>query len=78
MTRIAPLALNAVFGFSSTLLLSKSLQGIPTSTAYAVWTGVSVAGTVLLDVFAGGGGGLPKVACIAVILAGTVTLKLFG
>jgi len=78
MTRLAPLAANAVFGFASTILLSKSLEGIPMSTAYAVWTGLSVAGTVLADLRSRSGTGPAKIACIVLILAGATGLKLAG
>ncbi len=77
-TRLAPLALNAVCGLASTILLSRSLEGIPMSTAYAVWTGLSIVGTVLADLPARPAGSLPKVACILLILAGTTGLKLAG
>ena len=78
MTRLAPLAMNAMFGFTSTLLLSFSLQRIPMSTAYAVWTGLSIVGSVLSDLPARPAGLLPKAACILLILAGTTGLRLAG
>ena len=78
MTRLAPLAINAMFGFTSTLLLSVSLESIPMSAAYAVWTGLSVIGTVLADLPARPSGLLPKAACILLILAGTTGLRLAG
>ena len=46
------------------------------STAYAVWTGISVAGTVLVDLLADRQVDLPRLACIALILAGTTGLNL--
>ena len=78
MTRLAPLAFNAVFGFTSTILLSKSLEGIPMSTAYAAWTGCSIAGTVLADLWNRTGTGPARIACIVLILAGATGLKLAG
>ncbi len=76
MTRLAPLALNALFGFTSTLLLSLSLETIPMSTAYAAWTGFSIIGTVIADLPARPSAILPKAACIFLILAGTTGLRL--
>ena len=35
---------------ASLVLLYKALEGIPVGTAYAVWTGVGAAGTVLLGI----------------------------
>ncbi len=75
-TRFGPMFLYAFFGFTSAFFLSRSLQGIPMSTAYAVWTGISVLGSVLVDgvVFKGFSPG--RLACILLILAGTTGLKL--
>lgn len=70
-TRFAPTVAYVGFGFLSTLLLSWALRGIPMSTAYAVWTGVSVAELVLADVLARRPIGPLHLACIVVILAGT-------
>lgn len=76
MTKLAPLAMNALFGFTSTLLLSLSLESIPMSTAYAAWTGFSIIGTVIADLPARPSALLPKAACIFLILAGTTGLRL--
>ena len=35
----------------SIILLNKAVQKIPIGTAYAVWTGIGAAGTVLLGIF---------------------------
>ena len=35
----------------SIVLLNKAIQKIPIGTAYAVWTGIGAAGTVLLGIF---------------------------
>ena len=35
----------------SIVLLNKAVQTIPIGTAYAVWTGIGAAGTVLLGIF---------------------------
>ena len=75
-TRIVPLLFYAFFGFTSAFCLSRSLAGMPMSTAYAVWTGISVAGTVLVDLLADRQVDLPRLACIALILAGTTGLNL--
>ena len=78
MTRLAPLAVNAAFGFTSTVLLSQSLRGISMSTAYAVWTGLSVAGSVLFDIFVFHETPGARVLWIALIVAGASGLKIFG
>jgi quaternary ammonium compound-resistance protein SugE len=78
MTRLVPLAANAAFGFTSTVLLSQSLRGISMSTAYAVWTGLSVAGSVLFDIFVFREVPGTRVLWIGLIVAGASGLKLFG
>lgn len=40
-----------VFYVLSIVLLNKAVQHIPIGTAYAVWTGIGAAGTVLLGIF---------------------------
>ena len=39
------------FYILSIVLLNKAVQTIPIGTAYAVWTGIGAAGTVLLGIF---------------------------
>ena len=77
LRRPAPLLLYAVFGLASTYLLSRSLQKIPMGTAYAVWTGLSVVGSIAVDSFAGRGlGGPVRIACILLIVAAAAGLQL--
>ena len=75
-TKAGPLLLYAIFGVSSTFLLSQALVGIPMSAAYAVWTGVSVLGSVLLDAGLQRTPSPARLLCILLILAGTTGLKL--
>ena len=75
-TRLVPMIGYVLFGLGSAMCLSRSLQGIPLSTAYAVWTGISVAGSVLADSSVLNRNGAPRLLCILVILAGTTGLKL--
>ncbi len=78
MTRLGPLGINAAFGFTSTFLLSRSLEGIPMSTAYAVWTGLSVAGSALVDVLVFHEPPAGRILWIGLIVAGASGLKGFG
>jgi quaternary ammonium compound-resistance protein SugE len=78
MTRLAPLAMNAAFGFTSTVLLSQSLRGISMSTAYAIWTGLSVAGSVLVDICVFREAPGTRVLWIGLIVAGASGLKIFA
>jgi quaternary ammonium compound-resistance protein SugE len=58
-------------------LLTKALQVLPVGTAYAVWTGIGAAGTVVagMVLFAEPVSAL-RLACIAMVVAGIAGLKL--
>ncbi|TDD21880.1 DMT family transporter [Nonomuraea diastatica] len=57
-------------------LLSYALKSLEVGTAYAVWTGVGAAGTAILGMIAMGDEvSLPRIACIALILAGVIGLR---
>lgn len=74
-TRLVPLLFYGFFGFTSAYCLSRSLDGIPMSTAYAVWTGISVAGTAIIDFAVFRQVDLSRMLCIGLILAGTTGLR---
>jgi quaternary ammonium compound-resistance protein SugE len=69
-------------GFAASMLASLYLLGValktlPLGTAYTVWTGVGAVGTVVLGIALLGEPADPRrLACIALILAGIVGLKL--
>ena len=44
-------AIFILFYVLSIVLLNKAVQQIPIGTAYAVWTGIGAAGTVLIGIF---------------------------
>ncbi|MNP66348.1 Quaternary ammonium compound-resistance protein SugE [compost metagenome] len=76
-TRLVPGVLTIVTGLSSVFLLSLSLRTLPVGTAYAVWTGIGAAGTAIVGMaLLGDSTALPRILCIAVILAGVIGLKL--
>jgi quaternary ammonium compound-resistance protein SugE len=57
--------------------LSFSLQSIPFGTAYAVWTGIGAAGAVVAGFLLFGESADPaRVACLFLIVAGTIGLHL--
>jgi quaternary ammonium compound-resistance protein SugE len=77
--RLVPLLWYAGFGITSTFTLSRALQTVPVGTAYAVWTGLSVAGSVLYEVAIGRTtASLARGACLVAILAGTAGLRLLS
>lgn len=58
-------------------LLGLALKQLPLGTAYAVWTGVGTIGTAILGmVLLGESTEAARIACIGLILAGIVGLKL--
>lgn len=76
-TRPAPTAGFAASLLASMYLLSLALKSLPLGTAYSVWTGVGAIGTVILGiVLLGEPADWRRLACIALILAGIVGLKL--
>ncbi|WP_341909115.1 quaternary ammonium compound efflux SMR transporter SugE [Ferrovibrio terrae] len=61
----------------SLFLLGLALKTLPLGTAYAVWTGIGTIGTVVLGiVLFGESAALLRLACIGMIVAGIVGLKL--
>lgn len=66
-------------GFLSLYLLNRAIAGIPLGTAYAVWTGIGAAGTVIVGIAVYGE---PATAIRVLLLAGLVAciagLKLFA
>ena len=61
----------------SLFLLGVALKTLPLGTAYTVWTGIGVIGTVLLGIaLLGESADLPRLACIGLIVVGIVGLKL--
>ena len=58
-------------------LLAMALKGVPFGTAYAVWTGIGVAGTACVGMLAfGESPDVARIACLMLIVAGTIGLKL--
>src|SRR3954462_7629382 len=61
----------------SLAFLGLALKGLPVGTAYAVWTGIGAIGTVLLGIYLfDEPATAARLACIGLILAGIVGLKL--
>jgi quaternary ammonium compound-resistance protein SugE len=76
-TRVWPsVATVAAIAFSFGLL-GISLKSVPFGTAYAVWTGIGAAGTMIIGMVAfGESTELVRVTCLTLIIAGMVGLKL--
>jgi quaternary ammonium compound-resistance protein SugE len=58
-------------------LLTKALQILPLGTAYAVWTGIGMLGSVVVGIVCLGENASPiRLLCIATIAIGIIGLKL--
>lgn len=76
-TRFWPTVFSAVSMVVSLGLLGVALRTLPLGTAYAIWTGVGTIGTVLLGItLFGESASALRLACVGLILAGIVGLKL--
>lgn len=61
----------------SVLGLGLAMRELPVGTAYAVWTGIGAVGTVALGMWLLGEPATPaRLACVGMIVAGIVGLKL--
>lgn len=78
-SRFWPSALTVTAMVASVVLLGLAMRELPVGTAYAVWTGIGAAGTVILSiVLFGDSASLLRLVCVGLILAGIVGLKLSG
>lgn len=63
----------------SVVLLGIALKTLPVGTGYAVWTGIGTIGTAILGMILFGDPATAlRIACIGLILAGIIGLKLVG
>ncbi len=78
-TRPWPTLRCAALGVAAVYLLTAALRSLPIGTAYAVFTGIGAAGTVLLGIVLVGDPATPgRLIPIGLIVAGVVGLRLFG
>ena len=76
-TRLWPSVATALTAAASLWLLTQALRTIPVGTAYAVWTGIGAVGVATLGIMLFAESASPaRLACIGVIVAGIVGLKL--
>ncbi len=77
LTRLWPSVLTVAGGLASFTLLAQAAKTLPIGTAYAVWTGIGAVGTAALGILLfGEPRDLPRLACILLIVAGIVGLRL--
>jgi quaternary ammonium compound-resistance protein SugE len=76
-TRFWPSVVTLVAIVLSFISLGLSLRGVPFGTAYAIWTGIGAAGAVVAGIFLFGESADPgRLCCLALIVVGTIGLKL--
>ncbi|CAN7634671.1 quaternary ammonium compound efflux SMR transporter SugE [Bosea sp. LjRoot90] len=76
-TRLIPTALTVGSMVVSLGLLGLALKSLPLGTAYAIWTGIGTIGTAILGIVLFGEPATAlRLACIGLIVAGIVGLKL--
>ena len=76
-TRPLPSVVTVVAMIVSVVLLGWAMRTLPVGTAYAVWTGIGAVGTVILGIaLFGEAATLARLACVGLIVAGIVGLKL--
>ncbi|MGA0605703.1 quaternary ammonium compound efflux SMR transporter SugE [Phenylobacterium sp. VNQ135] len=76
-TRLGPTVFTAVSLAASMGLLGVAVRSLPLGTAYAVWTGIGAAGTVILGiVLFKEPATVARLVCVGLILSGILGLKL--
>ncbi|AZO77917.1 MULTISPECIES: quaternary ammonium compound efflux SMR transporter SugE [unclassified Bosea (in: a-proteobacteria)] len=76
-TRLIPTVLTVGSMVVSLGLLGLALKSLPLGTAYAIWTGIGTIGTAILGIVLFGEPATAlRLACVGLIVAGIVGLKL--
>ena len=76
-TKLVPSVLTLTSMTASVGMLALALKTLPMGTAYAVWTGIGAVGTAILGIILfGDPSSFARIACIGLIVAGIVGLKL--
>ncbi|MGE6740088.1 quaternary ammonium compound efflux SMR transporter SugE [Allorhizobium pseudoryzae] len=76
-SRLLPSVLTIGCMMISIGLLGLAIRDLPVGTAYAIWTGIGTTGAVIFGmILFGDPATLPRLFCIALILAGIIGLKL--
>lgn len=77
LTRFWPTALTVVAIALSFSLMALALRSLPFGTAYAVWTGIGAAGSIIVGMLMFSESADPvRILCLTLIVAGMVGLKL--
>ncbi|MBY0266014.1 MAG: quaternary ammonium compound efflux SMR transporter SugE [Burkholderiales bacterium] len=78
-SRLWPSVITITAMAASVWLLALALKTIPVGTGYAVWTGIGAVGTAILGILLfSEPATAARLACISLIVAGILGLKLFS
>lgn len=79
LSRLWPTVGFALFALGSFSLLNVALKRLEIGPAYAVWTGIGAAGTVIYGMlFLDEAVTVGKIVCLCLIVSGVIGLNLFG
>lgn len=77
LTKPMPTAIGLAAAAASLALLTVAMRQLPAGTAYAVWTGIGGVGVAVFGILVSGdSASLPRLLCIALIVAGIAGLRL--
>ncbi|WP_126968572.1 DMT family transporter [Xanthomonas arboricola] len=78
-TRLWPTVLTIGLAGISLWFLTQALNTIPVGTGYAIWTGIGALGVTIAGIaLFGDSASWSRLACIGLIVAGVIGLKLVG
>ena len=76
-SKLLPSVITVAGIIASFFFLAIALKKLPLSIAYAIWTGIGTAGTVLFGIFYfNEPTDLPHIICVAMILCGIIGLRI--
>lgn len=76
-TRLWPSVLTVGIMVASLYCLAQAVRVIPVGTGYAIWTGIGAVGTAILGIILFSESAAPaRLACVGLIVAGIIGLKL--
>jgi quaternary ammonium compound-resistance protein SugE len=76
-SKLVPTVFTIITFILSFVFLFQAVKELPIGTAYAVWTGIGAAGTVIVGIlFLGEPKDIVRLLCLVLIVAGVVGLKL--
>ncbi len=77
LTKFRPAVFTIAASIVSFVLLARAMKTLPVGTSYAVWTGIGAVGAAVLGILLFQESSNPaRLACIALIVAGIIGLKL--